>query len=207
MPPTDRPIPRFVAEPPHELEPRGRWRERLEKHFLEGCARIESFGDLGDPGPVSWFPERTYGDTTYVPATAATAGGYELFGFVSFQRPDRSGDPTDFHASADYTDETADRNPSWRLDLSDEVIARWDGPGKAAGDLTLIWGTPLVVGGGVVTAELGDETLDQCGLGESERFTLVALDAVTGFGRELYLDVKLWDRRGELVATESLYEA
>ena len=64
-----------------------------------------------------------------------------------------------------------------------------------------------MAGAAVATAELDGEVVDQCVLGPGHRFTLVALDAVTGFGRELYLDVKLWDRRGELVATESLYEA
>jgi hypothetical protein len=48
--------------------------------------------------------------------------------------------------------------------------------------------------------------IDQAAVTEG-RFTLVAVDAVHGFGDDdLYLDVKLWDRRLREVATESLYE-
>jgi hypothetical protein len=206
MVPTARPIPSFVAEPPHELEPSGRWRHTLEERFFAACAALEEFGSLGEPGDVEWFPSRAYAGRTYVPAAAPTDGGYELFGFVSFVRP-AEGDPGDFTAKVDFTDETADRNPGWKLDLNEEVIAPWRGPGEATGELTLIWGTPLVPGGVAVTAELGDATLDQCALVQSDRFTLVAMDAVRGLGDDLYLEVKLWNRRSEVVAVESLYEA
>ena len=37
------------------------------------------------------------------------------------------------------------------------------------------------------------------------RFTLVAVDAVHGFGDDLFLDVKLWDRAVRELASESLY--
>jgi hypothetical protein len=206
MPPTDRPLPRFVAEPPHSLEPRGRWREALEERFIAACHSIGEPGRLGEPGPVTWFPERTYAGRTYVPATSETDSGYELFGYVSFTRPEGSDDPVEFTASADYTEETAATNPAWKLDLNDEVIGRWRGPGEATADLTIVWGSPLVPGGVSVTAELGSETVDQCALVQSERFTLVALDAVSGLGDDSYFEVKLWNRKGELLATESLYE-
>jgi hypothetical protein len=205
MPPTPRPLPRFVAEPPHELEPHGRWREALEERFLKGCAELEDFASLGEPGRIEWYPERTYGGRTFVPASAPTTQDYELFGFVSFLRPQEAGDPSDFTVQVDYTEETAARNPDWKLDLNEEVITPWRGPGEATGELTLVWGTPLVPGGVAVTAELGDETLDQCALVQSDRFTLVALDGVRGMGDDLYLDVKLWSRAAELLATESLY--
>jgi hypothetical protein len=204
LPPTDRPLPRFVAEPPHELEPYGRWRETLDASFRSACDEIPELPSLGDVGDISWFPERTYGGRIYIAATAPTGGGVELFGYVSFLRGEQ-GEPSELVATADFTDETAAANPTWKLDLSEEVIARWRGPGKAEGDLTLVWGRPLVPGGVVATAELGGETLDQCALVQSDRFTLVALDAVTGLGDELYLDVKLWNRRGALLASESLY--
>ena len=205
MPPTDRPLPRFVAEPPHELEPYGRWRDALDERFRSACEAIEDFASLGEPGPIAWFPERTHGGRTYVPAIAPTNGGLELYGYVSFVRDERSGEPAELVASADFTDETAATNPGWKLDLSEDVIGRWRGPGRAEGELTLVWGTPLVPGGVAATAELDGETLDQCALVQSDRFTLVALDAVTGFGDDLYLEVKLWGRRGELLAVESLY--
>lgn len=195
-----------MAEPPHEQEPHGRWRATLEELFKDACKSIVSDEDLGSAGPITWFPDRTYGVRTFVPARAPTEGGPELFGFVSFTRSDQSSEPADFVARADYASEVAGENPTWKLDLNDEVIARWHGAGSAGGDLTLVWGTPLVAGGVTATAELESQAYDQCVLDAEGRFTLVALDAVSGFGDELYLEVKLWDRRGELLATESLYE-
>jgi hypothetical protein len=206
MPPTTRPLPRFVAEPPHELEPYGRWAESLGERFVEACERIDGHERLGPPAEIAWFPERTYGGRVYVPASARSTSGHELFGYVSFVPDPESGEPREFASSADWTEETAEQNPGWKLDLSEEVLGRWRGPGSAAGDLTLVWVAPLVPGGAIATAELGGETVDQCPLGDSERFALVALDAVSGLGDELYLQISLWNRRGELLATETLYE-
>jgi hypothetical protein len=206
VPPTDRPVPRFVAEPPHELEPYGRWEETLATRFMQACEALDLEGPVGRAGPITWFPERTYAARTYVPAVAPVEAGIELFGFVSFRRDDDSSDPTDFETRVDYTEETADRNPEWKIDLNDEVIGRWRGPGEAQGDLTLVWGEPLVRGGASATAELGGDTLDQCALVQSERFTLIALDAVSGLGDDLYLEIKLWNKGGELLASETLYE-
>jgi hypothetical protein len=218
MPPTDRPIPRFVAEPPHELQPYGRWEQVLSLRFVEACEKLVLDPEPGTPESVSWFPERTYGGRTYVPAVAPLAEG-EFFGYVSFRRveadskPDRVEEPqpemyepADFEVRVDYTEETAEQNPHWKLDLNEEVISRWRGPGGSTGDLTLVWGRPLVPGGVAVTAELGDETLDQCALVQNEGFTLLALDALSGFGDDLFLEIKLWSRRGELLALETLYE-
>ena len=205
MPPTDRPLPRFIAEQPRELEPQGRWKRLLEGLFKAACRDITSDEQLGQAGPIRWFPERTYAGRTYVPAAAETDAGYEVFGYVSFTRDDQS-EPTDFGAQADYTSEIAARNPEWKLDLNDEVIGRWRGSGEATGELTLVWGTALVPGGTVATAELAEETMDQCPVPDSGRFTLVAVDAVGGFGEDLYLDVRLWNQRGEPLASESLYE-
>jgi hypothetical protein len=72
--------------------------------------------------------------------------------------------------------------------------------------VTLIWGTPLVRGALAATAELDGEVVDQAALAEG-RFTLMAVDAVEGFGDDLYLEIKLWDRRFRELAAESLYEA
>jgi hypothetical protein len=206
LPPTARPIPRFVAEPPHELQPHGRWRELLDARFAEACRATDADAELGAPGAPLWFPERTYAGRVYVPAVADSESGHELFGYVSFTRDGEQADARDFIAFADYTDETAERNPDWKLDISEEVLAPWSGPANASGSLTLVWGTPLVRGGVAVTAELGEDTVDQCGLDQDGRFTLVALDAVKGLGDDLYLEVKLWNRRGDLLAGESLYE-
>ena len=201
MPPDDRPIPRFVAEPPQEGLPYGRWAEALAEHFVAACGRIESDESLGEPGDVSWFPDRTFAGRTYVPASAPTTNGYELFGYVSFEREHEGAEATAFQAAADWTDETADANPDWALDLSDRELTTWRGTEGRRGDITLVWGVALTANGVVATAELGPITTDQCAIVE-DRFTLVSLDSYTGD----YLEVKLWGAGGREVAAESLYE-
>jgi hypothetical protein len=200
MPPTERFVPSFIAEPPQEALPTGRWAETLTEQFLAAVAAIDSEGEeLGEPGEIKWFPDRTYAGRTYVPAVARTSEGFELFGFVSFSGAADS-EPADFYASADYTSETAEENPDWKLDLSDEVIGTWRGDRGASAEITLVWGVPLVLRGAIVTAELANLAVDQCVV-ENARFTLIAPDNYMGD----VLDVKLWDVRGKLVATESLY--
>jgi hypothetical protein len=201
MPPDERPIPRFIAEPPQEALPYGRWAETLALHFREACRRIETEEDLGEPGDVTWFPDRTWGGRTYMPATAPTSNGYELFGYVSFTREHEGAEATDFAALADWTDETAEANPDWQLDLSDQELATWRGPQARRGEITLVWGVALTPNGVVATSELGPTTTDQCTIIE-ERFTLVSLDNYTGD----YLEIKLWGAGGGEVAAESLYE-
>jgi hypothetical protein len=201
MPPEDRPIPRFVAEPPQEGRPYGRWAESLAPHFLTAVGEIDAEDDLGEPGEVTWFPDRTFCGRTYVPATATTSTGFEVLGYVSFRREEEGDEATDFEAFADYTDETAEANPDWELDLSDHEIARFRGAGNRRGDYTLVWGVALVANGALATAELGPTTVDQCVLME-DRFTLVALDNYTGD----FLEVRLWGAGGGELASESLYE-
>jgi hypothetical protein len=202
MPPTDRFVITFAAEPPQEGLPYGRWADTLAGHFLGAVRALgddpEVDDDLGEPGEVAWFPDRTYSGRTYIPAVARTTGGYEVFGYVSFA--EGATGPTDFEARADYTAELAENNPDWKLDLSDDVIGRWRGEEGRAADMTLVWGVPLVAGGALVTAELANLAVDQCALVQ-ERFTLVAPDNY----RSDYLDVKLWSSSGDLLAAESLY--
>jgi len=201
MAPEERPIPRYIAEPPQEALPYGRWAEKLSDYFLTASRRIETEDELGDPGEIAWFPDRTYGGRTYIPAAAPTSSGYELFGYVSFTREHEGAEATEFLALADYTDETAAQNPDWKLDLSDQEIATWRGAQGRRGDITLVWGVALTANGVVATAELGPTTTDQCAIIE-DRFTLVSLDNYTGD----YLEVKLWSSAGGEVAAESLYE-
>jgi hypothetical protein len=199
MTPTDRFVISFAAEPPQESLPYGRWADTLREHFLEACREIDAEGeDLGDAGEIAWFPDRTYGGRTYVPAVARTSTGYELFGFVSFS--EAGGGPSDFQTRAEFTSETAESNPDWKLDLNDDVVGRWRGEQGNAAEMTLVWGVPLIAGGVVVTAELAGLAVDQCELID-ERFTLLAPDNY----RSDYLEVKLWDRRGGALASESLY--
>jgi hypothetical protein len=201
MPPEPRFVIRFAAEPPQEGLPYGRWAEQLQAEFLAACLRIDGEGEnLGEPGEITWFPDRTYGGRTYVPATARTTTGYELFGHVSFVR-DEEGEPADFASEADFTGETAEANPDWQIDLCDEVVGAWRGEHGGVAAMTLVWGVPLVRDGAIATAELADLAVDQCQLVEG-RFTLLAPDDYRGDT----LDVKLFDVRGNELARESLYE-
>jgi hypothetical protein len=199
MPPTDRFVISFAAEPPQETLPYGRWADTLRDHFLGACREIDTEGEeLGEPGEIAWFPDRSYAGRTYVPAVARTTGGFELFGFVSFS--EGSGGPSEFEARADFTSELAENNPDWKLDLNDDVIAIWRGEQGKTADVTLVWGVPLLPGGAIVTGELANLAVDQCELVD-ERFTLIAADNY----RSDYLEVKLWGKRGEELAAESLY--
>jgi hypothetical protein len=203
MPPTDRFVCSFAAEPPQEGVPYGRWADRLRVEFLAACLRIDDEGeDLGEAGEVTWYPDRTWNGRTYIPATSRTTTGFELYGFVSYVPPTGDGsEPTDMDAVASFTAETAEANPEWQLDLCEEVVGSWRGEHGNVAAMTLVWGRPLVQGGAIVTAELADLAVDQCELVEG-RFTLLAPDAYRGD----VLDIKLFDKGGRQLAGESLYE-
>jgi hypothetical protein len=201
MPPEERFVPRFAAEPPQDSLPYGRWEQRLREEFLAAALELaERPEDIGEPEAINWFPDRTWHGRTYVPATAATTGGYELFGYVRYVPAAEGGDPGDFLGQVDFTDETAERNPDWRLDICDEVIGSWRGEDGATAAMTLVWGRPLVSGGAVATAELAGLAVDQCEVSD-ERFTLIAPDDY----RQDLLEIRLWDGAGRELASESLY--
>jgi hypothetical protein len=207
MPPEDRLVCRFAAEPPQSPLPSGEWADTLRAEFLAACLRIDDEGEeLGDAGDMVWFPDRTWSGRTYVPATTRTSNGFDLFGYVSYAPgdPDGAGDerePSDLQAWADFTDETADRHPEWKMDLCEEVVGGWRGEQGRVAAMTLVWGVPIVRGGFIATAELAGLTVDQCALVD-DRFTLLAPDAY----RSDYLGIRLWNLRGEELAGESLYE-
>jgi hypothetical protein len=202
MPPEPRIVCRFAAEPPQEPLPYGDWAGALQAEFLTACLRIEAEDvDLGDPGDTKWFPDRSWAGRTYVPASTQTSTGVELFGYVSFAPGDGENEPSDFAAWADYTEDTADDHPEWRMDVSEAVVGGWRGEAGEVAAMTLVWGVPLVDGSAVATAELGGVTVDQCAV-DDRRFTLLAPDAY----REDYLEIALWDKRGDRLARESLYE-
>ena len=138
----------FAAEPPQEPLPYGRWGEALGGALRERAARRP----IGD---IVWFPDRTWAGRTYVPATAPAADGGEWFGYVSYTREHEGAQAADFAAEADFTEETADENPDWTLDLSDAEIGHWRGPEGRRGVITLVWGVALVPNGVAATAELG----------------------------------------------------
>jgi len=200
MPPTDRFVISFAAEPPQEPLPYGRWADTLAGHFRAAARELDTEGeDIGEiDTEISWFPDRTYAGRTYIPAVARTAGGYELFGFVSFSEGSQG--PSDFEAQVDFTAELAEENPDWKIDLNDDVIGTWRGEQAKSADVTLVWGAPLVPGGTTVTAELANLAVDQSQLLE-DRFTLIAPDNYRGD----FLEIKLWSGGGEELASESLY--
>jgi hypothetical protein len=201
MPPEERFLPRFAAEPPQEELPYGRWEERLRQELLGAALTLDAEPeDLGEPGAIAWYPDRTWHGHTYVPATTLTSTGYELFGYVRFLPGVDDGEPSDFTAHVDFTDETAERNPDWTLDLCDEIIGAWRGEAGATAAMTLVWGRPLISGGRIVTAELADLAVDQCPLID-ERFTLIAPDDY----RQDLLEIKLFDGKLRELARESLY--
>lgn len=208
MPPNPRPIPRFIADSSQEGIPHGRFAERLAEPFRLACGEIEDLPpgvELTDQ--PEWFPERAWGGRVWVPCTARVegpAGTLELFGHVSYVQPE-NGEPAGFEAKADFTDVLAEDNPEWRIDLNDEVIGRWRGENGRAGDVTLVWGRPLVQGAVAASAELELETVDQEVVSDG-RFTLISLDALEGYGDDVFLQVKLWSRRAQELAAESLYD-
>jgi hypothetical protein len=207
MPPNPRPIPRFIADSTQEGIPHGRFAERLGEAFRSTCGEIEDLPEGVDLSmDLDWYPERAWGGRVWIPCTGRTEGqdgALELFGHVSYVQPEE-GEPSEFRAAADFTDVLAEDNPDWKIDLNDEVIGRWRGENGRAGAVTLVWGRPLVQGAVAATAELDLETVDQ-EIVTNGRFTLLALDALEAYGDDIYMQVKLWSRRAQELASESLY--
>jgi hypothetical protein len=203
MPPEDRFVCRFAAEPPQDPLPYGRWSDRLRVEFLAACLRMDDEGeDVGQPGDLTFYPDRTWNGRTYVPVTTYTSTGYELYGYVTFPAGTGGGEeePAELEATAEFTSETAQANPDWQLDLCDAVIGTWRGEQGKGAAMTLVWGRPMVIGGSVATAELAGLVVDQCRLVD-DRFTLVAPDDYRGD----ILDIKLFSAGDRELAAESLY--
>lgn len=206
MAPDPRPIPRFIADSTQEGIPHGRFAERLATEAGAACEDADLPAGTDIPVEFEWFPERAWGGRVWVPCTARAEGPegtLELYGHVSYVQPE-DGEPGDFRAAVDFTDVLAEENPEWRIDLNDEVIGRWRGENGRAGAVTLVWGRPLVRGAVAATAELEATTVDQEAI-SSERFTLIALDALEGYGDEVFLEITLWNARAQPLASESLY--
>jgi hypothetical protein len=215
MPPTKRPFPRFIADASQQGRPYGRFEDRLREEFAKSCEPLAAeAGASLDPMTVKWFPDRSWGGRVYVPASGRAATETvdedgepvlaEFYGWVSFAQSEGDGEPTDLSSKTDFTDVTAEDNPDWKIDINDDVVGGWTTDGGRGGDVTLIWGLPLVRGAVAVTAELEGETLDQAPVVDG-RFTLIAVDAVHGFGDDLFCEVKLFDRAVRELASESLY--
>lgn len=209
MTPNPRPIPRFIADTSQEGIPHGRFADQLRAEFSKAVEKIEDLpAGVELPTELDWFPERAWGGRVWVPVSAHSGseeGKLEIFGHVSYVLP-AGGEPTGFRAKADFTDVLAEDNQDWRIDLNDDVIGRWRGENGRAGAVTLVWGRPLVRGAVAATAELDGETVDQEEISQG-RVTLIALDALEGYGDPVYMQVKLWSRRAMELAAESLYAA
>ena len=203
MPPEDRLVPRFAAEPPHEAEPGGRWAERLREAFLAACseAELEAGQELGEIGEITWYPDRTWNGRVYLPATASTSSGLELFGFLAWEQAGEE-EPRITGSRASATTETAEGNPDWQVDLCEEVVGSWRGETGKEAAMTLVWGRPMVKGASMATGELAGLCVDQCELTPEGRFTLLAPDDYRGDT----LEIGCFDARGREVARESLYE-
>ena len=139
MPPVERFVCRFAAEPPQDgLPPGDDWADdpagRVPRRLP--ADRRGGRGARARPSELRWFPDRTWAGRTYVPVTARTTTGLEVFGYVSFAPGHRDADgddaePGDFEAVADFTDELAERHPEWRMDICEEVVGGWRGENGA----------------------------------------------------------------------------
>ncbi len=208
MPPISKPIPRFFADAPREGIAYGAYEQTLADAFVAACAEYADEAGPVDPATLRWFPDRSWGGRTYVPVIAFSPGGdgsrVEYYGHVSFFRPEE-GDLEDLRVVADFTDVTAEDNPDWKIDLNDDVIGQWRSEKGRGGDVTLIWGVPLVRGPLAATAEINGDAVDQIAV-TAGRFTLLAVDAIKGFGEEMFIEVAVWDKRLRELARDSLYD-
>ncbi len=208
MAPNPRPIPSFIADTSQDGIAAGRFAARLREAFVEAVDAIEDLpAGATVPEEIDWFPERAWGGRVWIPCSVRTEseeGTLELFGHVSYALPIGEGDASDFRATADFTDVLAEDNPDWKIDLNDDVIGRWRGENGRAGAVTLVWGRPMVRGAVAATAELDGETVDQEEI-VRDRFSLIALDALEAYGDDVFMQVKLWTRRAQELASESLY--
>ena len=199
-PPITRPFPCFIADSPQEGRPYGQWAKRLEEEFAKACEpHADEAGAPLDPETIRWFPERGWGGRVYVPgagrATEPTErrraqGGRAGLGpgagrvlrprLLRASRGWRAGRPAGRAPTSPASPPRTIR--SWKIDLSDDVIGAWRAEGDRGGDITLVWGLPLVRGAVAATAELDGEVLDQAPV-QDGRFTLIAVDAVRGLRR------------------------
>ena len=147
MPPVERFVCRFAAEPPQEGLPYGAWAQTLQAEFLAACLRIETEGEeLGEAGDLRFFPDRTWNGRTYVPVTAPTSTGLELFGYVSFVRGEyEPGGLRRRRPTSPTRPPTA--TPSGGSTSATRSLGTWRGDGGRTAEMTLVWGVPLVGGG------------------------------------------------------------
>ena len=209
MAPNPRPIPRFIADTSQEGIPHGRFAERLREVFRKALrrdratcprgrrCRTRSTGSRSAPGAAaSGFPARP---------TASSAEGKLRALRSRLLRPAgrRASRPTSRPRPTSPTSSPRTTRTGGSTSTTTS-IGRWRGENGRAGDVTLIWGRPLVRGAVAATAELDGETVDQEPISQ-DRFTLIALDALEDYGDDVFIEVKLWSRRAIELASETLY--
>ena len=199
MPPIPRPFPRFIADSPQEGRPYGRWAERLDRGVREGlrAATRARPGAPLDPETVQVVSRAELGRARLRagdragqrraaarPRTAsrprARSGRVLRLGLLRAPRGRRARRAARPAPTSPTSPPRTTRD--WKIDLSDDVIGAWRAEGERGGDITLVWGLPLVRGAVAATAELDGEVLDQAAV-QDGRFTLVAVDAVARLRR------------------------
>ena len=211
MPPNPRPIPRFIADTHPGGDPaRPLRRAAAPSRSAKACdgdrgparrassCRARSTGSPSAPGAAgSGCPAR--------PGPRAPEGELELFGHVSYVQPrggraERLPRQGRLHRRPRRGQPGLEDRPQRRRD---RPLARRERPrrrrhprlGPAAGRAAPSPPPPSST----------RETVDQEAISNG-RFTLIALDALEGYGDDIFMQVKLWSRRAQELASESLYD-
>ena len=205
VPPEERFVVRFAAEPPQEMLPiRSLGRHapagvpgRLPAALRRRRRRARSASSSTTPTAPGRGAPTSPSPRARARASTSSASSPTRRRIRAPTTPHER-EPSAFYALADFTDETAEANPDWKLDLCDEVIGGWRGEHGRVAAMTLVWGRALTGGGAIVTAELAGLAVDQCALVDA-RFTLIAPDNY----KSDFLEIHLWDSRGTEIARES----
>ena len=209
VPPNPRPIPRFIADSTQEGIPHGRFAERLGGSLPRGLRRASTTCPRASSadGELDWFPERAWGGRVWVPCSTRAEGPegeLELFGHVSYVQPEE-GDPERLpgqgrlHRRARRGQPRLEDRPQRRRD---RPLARRERPRRRRHPRL---GPPPPPGRRRRHRRARLETVDQEAISNG-RFTLIALDALEGYGDEILMQVKLWSSRAKELASESLYD-
>ena len=134
---------RSAASPPSRRRAAAcRRAETLQAEFLGACLRIdteEATATSARPASSLCYPDRTWSGRTYVPVTSRIETRLRALR-LRVLLAGRRGRAVDFYGWADFTDVTADDNPEWRMDLTEEVVGGWRGEQGKVAAMTLIWG-------------------------------------------------------------------
>ena len=127
MPPTDRFVIRFAAEPPQDAPVRALGRHASRPFLAAIDADRSEDEELGEIGEIIVVSGSHVHGAHLRPAVARTARATSSSVRLVLRGRRRASGPADFEALADFTAEIAESNPDWKLDLNDEVIGSWRG--------------------------------------------------------------------------------